>query len=62
VRRERRDRDTQPVGERQGVEQIVELGLAVSAVEPDRGRSVAEQRPSPEPDEVPVLGELGRGG
>src|SRR2546428_396800 len=62
VRLERRDRDTQPVGEGQGGEQTVERGLAVGAVQPDRGRSVADERPSPEPDEVPVLGELGRGG
>jgi hypothetical protein len=62
VRLERRDRDTQPVGEGQGGEQTVERGLAVGAVQPDCGRSVADERPSPEPDEVPVLGELGRGG
>src|SRR6266481_200529 len=62
VRLERRDRDAQPVGERQRGEQILELWLAEGAVQPDRGRSVAEERSSPEPDEVPVLGELGGGG
>ena len=62
VRLERRDRDTQPVGEWQGGEQILELCLAEGTVQPDRGRSVAEERSSPEPDEVAVLGELGRGG
>ena len=62
VRLERRDRDTQPVGEGQGGEQTVERGLAAGAVRPDCGRSVAGERPSPEPDEVPVLGALGRGG
>jgi hypothetical protein len=62
VRLERRDRDTQPIGERQGGEQIVEGGLAVGAVQPDRGRSLADERPRPEANEVPVVGELGRGG
>ena len=59
---ERRDRDMQPAGERQGGEQAVELGLAAGAVQPDRRCPVAGERPSPEPDEMPVLRELGRGG
>src|SRR6185369_16374791 len=59
---ERRHRDAQPVGEWQGGEQSVELGLAVGVVQPDCGRSVADEWPSPEPDEMPVVGELGRGG
>src|SRR6266849_3657327 len=62
VRLERRDRDTQPVGERQAGEQILELCLAEGTVQPDRRGSVAYERPSPEPDEVPLLRELGRGG
>src|SRR5262249_32627078 len=55
-------RDTQPVGERQRGEQILELRLAEGTVQPDRRGSVAYERPSPEPDEMPVLRELGRGG
>src|SRR4029079_6518591 len=43
-------------------EQIVELGLALGAVQPDRSCSVADERPSPEPDEMPVVRALGRGG
>jgi hypothetical protein len=62
VRLERRDSDTQPVGERQGSEQIVEFGLALRAIQPDRCCSVADERPSPQPNEMPVLYELGRGG
>ena len=59
---ERRDGYEQPVGERQGGKQTVELCLAVGAVQPDRRCSVTVGRPSPEPNEVPVLRELGRGG
>ena len=59
---ERSDRDAQPVGQREGAEQIIEFGLAVGAVHPDRSCSVAGERPSPEPDEMTVLRELGRGG
>jgi hypothetical protein len=62
VRVERRDCDTQPVGERQCGEQILELCVTESTVEPDRGCSIADERPSPQADEMPVLGELGRGG
>ena len=62
MRLERRDRDAQPIGERQGGEQTVELRLAVGTVQPDRRCSVTDERPSPEPNEVPVLRELGRGG
>src|SRR2546423_611178 len=60
--RERRDRDTQPVGEGQGSEQIVELGLGIGAVEADGGRSFADDRTRPEADEMAVFRELGRGG
>src|SRR5262249_46508448 len=56
---ERRDSDVQPVGERQAGEQIVEFGLAVGAVQPDR---VACEGPSPEPHEMPARRELGGGG
>src|SRR5207247_2374865 len=62
MRLERRDGYAQPVGERQGAEQISQFGLAVGAVQPDCRCSVADERPSPEPDEMPVLRELGRGG
>ena len=62
MRLEGRDRDAQPAGQRQGAEQIVELGLALGAVQPDRSCSVADERPSPEPDEMPVVRDLGRGG
>src|SRR5436190_9290177 len=62
MRLERRDPDTQPVGERQGGEQTVELCLAVGAVQPDRRCSVIAGRQSPESNETAVLRELGRGG
>ena len=58
---ERRHRDTQPVGERQAGEQSVEMSLAVGAIQANGRRPVADSRPSPEPNEMPLVGQFGCG-
>jgi len=61
MRFERRHRDTQPVGERQVGKQSVELSLAVGAVQDDGRGPVADSRPSPQPDEMPFIRQIGCG-
>jgi hypothetical protein len=56
---ERRHRDTQPVGERQVGEQRVEMSLAIGAVQANGRCPAADSRPSPQPDEMPLVRQLG---
>ena len=58
---ERRHCDTQPVGERQVGEQSVEMSLTVGAIQANSRRPVADSRPSPQSNEMPLVGQLGCG-
>jgi len=55
----RRHRDPQPVGERQLREESIELSPALSPIQADGGYPVADSRPSPQPDEMPLVRQLG---
>jgi hypothetical protein len=59
---ERRRRDPQPVGERQLSEESVELSRALGPVQADGGYPIARLRPSPQPDEMPLVRQLGCSG
>lgn len=57
---ERRHRDRQPVGERQLREKSVELSRALCPVQADGGYPVVGPRPSPQPEEMPLVRQVGR--
>ena len=56
---ERRHRDPQPVGERQLCEESVELSRALGSVQADGGYPVVGSWPSPQPEEMPLVRQLG---
>jgi hypothetical protein len=58
---ERTDGDVHPLVERQGPEQIVELGAAVGPVQAERPGPAGCDGPLPEPDEMASARQLGRG-
>ena len=56
---ERRHRDPQPVGQRQLREESVELSRTLGLVQADGGYPIAGSRPSPQPDEMPLVRQRG---
>lgn len=58
---ERSHCDPQPVGERQLREQSVELSRTLCPIQADGGYPVVGSRPSPQPDEMPLGCQPGRG-
>jgi hypothetical protein len=59
---ERSDADAHPLIQRQRLEQTVELRFAVGAVKAEDPALARSDGPLPEPDEVPLVHELGGGG
>ena len=56
---ERRHRDPQPIGERQLRQESVKLSRALGSVQADGGYPVVGSRPSPQPDKMPLVRQLG---